>query len=385
MACSRAQPEPRRQVRQFDDDAVDLVAEAVAATLHLAVIGEDVLDRFAVARLGRDAQAPLAQHAQLVERGCDRHGVLRVEQVVEEHVEAPARSDARIELADRTRGRVARVREQRLPFLLEIAVEALEVPGVHDRLAPRGEHRGHWRIRTGVQAKRNGADRLHVLCDALAPLAVTARGHAIELPVDVDRLDRQPVELGLDQVADARVRQRLPDPLVEPADFVRVGDRFQADHRRQVADLRERRQHAAAHALRRRVRRHQVREGALEPEEILEQGVVGRVRDLRPIQHVVRVLVTPQLAAQLLDAPPRLVPRHAVQIRCVTRCHRVGLDQIRYDTASAATRTAFPSPSSRSAFVMASDRVRLTMTPAAQPPRNPMALVSVSSVAASIS
>ena len=76
----------------------------------------------------------------------------------------------------------------------------------------------------------------------------------------------------------------------------------EAQHGPRVAHFLEALGRLAAHALRRRVGRHQFGMLAFEPLQLIHQLVEGLVGDGRRIHHVVQVLVVADLLAQFLDA-----------------------------------------------------------------------------------
>jgi len=65
----------------------------------------------------------------------------------------------------------------------------------------------------------------------------------------VDQLDGEAVELGLGDVADGPVAQRLSHTFVEPPHVVRIHNRLEAQHRDHVTHFGKGGQHAAGDAL----------------------------------------------------------------------------------------------------------------------------------------
>src|ERR1019366_3937843 len=75
----------------------------------------------------------------------------------------------------------------------------------------------------------------------------------------------------------------------------------EGEHGRGMLSFDESLARLASHALRRRVRRNQRRMLRLEPLELVHQRVEIGVRDLRIVQHVIAILVVPNLLAQSFD------------------------------------------------------------------------------------
>jgi hypothetical protein len=143
----------------------------------------------------------------------------------------------------------------------------------------------------------------HVLAD----LAVAARRAALQHAVAVDERDREPVDLRLRDVLEARildplareVRAHARDP---GAQLLGRADVREREQRLQVPDLLELRDRRAADALRRRVRRDELGMLGLDRPQLVEQGVVGVVADLGVVEDVVAVPVVLELPAQLRGA-----------------------------------------------------------------------------------
>ena len=113
-------------------------------------------------------------------------------------------------------------------------------------------------------------------------------------------------ELG--DVVDRRVPAAcsLPDALVERPQLVLAVGVVEAQHRLKVLGGLEAFDRAAADALRRRVRRHQIRMLRLERLELLHQRIEGFVGDFRVVLDVVAVFVTTDLVAKFGDACDRI-------------------------------------------------------------------------------
>src|SRR5258706_412525 len=112
---------------------------------------------------------------------------------------------------------------------------------------------------------------------------------------------------------DDRDLERLAQALVERQHLVTLHERIERQHGLQVLDLLERRPQTPAHAQRGGVGRAQVGELLFERLELAEPLVVLRVRDRRPVEHVVAVVVLADLGGELLDALLRFGAGHEAQ------------------------------------------------------------------------
>ncbi len=226
---------------------------------------------------------------------------------VRPHRQGPLAREARVELADRAGGGVARVHERRQPGLRPALVEAREVLQRHVDLAADLEHR-----RRVLDPQRDRRDRPQVVRDVLADLAVAARRPADEHAVLVEQRDREAVDLRLGhelklRVVDPLAREVGAHPRHPGAQLLLGAGVCERQHRDLVADLRQRRDRLAAHALRGRVGRDELGVGGLDRAQLVEQRVVLVVADRRVVEDVVAPAVLVQLGAQLGRAAPDLL------------------------------------------------------------------------------
>jgi hypothetical protein len=289
-----------REVVQLDDDAVDLIAEVVALRFEVRMIGLDLLDgilRGGTAHQAVHPQSPGAERLQHLPLGGDLQP-FGSEDVVGVEVEGAGGGHLRIELPHRAGGGVARVGERLLAFGEEALVQLVEVFRAHDHLAAHGDE-GRDRPVTLLwiaQAQGDARDGADVRRDPLAAPAVAACRGLLEHPAAVDQLDREAVELGLEDVLDGKVgTQPFAEALVEPAErrLVLVG--VQGEHRRRVLDGREAGQRLPGHALRGRVFGDQVGELLLQGDQLMIELVVRRVGERRLVFDVVEVIVVADL------------------------------------------------------------------------------------------
>ena len=137
-ARDEAQPLLERQIVDLVDDAVDVVAEARALSLDGAVMRQHLGGRPAelCQRVGRQAEALHRVDRAELRRG---EGLADLAPGIGEEGERARGGDARVELAQRAGGEVARVGVDRLPRLGLAGVERGEIGVAHIDLAARLE------------------------------------------------------------------------------------------------------------------------------------------------------------------------------------------------------------------------------------------------------
>ena len=184
------------QVVDLDDDAVDLVDEAVAVRADLGDPLFDSLPACEQARVGRDGQAPVAQllvPAHLGGRLGEVLPGLDEADAVGDHGEGALSGLCRVFLAQGSGGGVARIDESLFAGLDAGLVECGEVGDREVNLAAHLDARGD---RAG-EGLRNRLDRPGVSGDILADVAVASGRGAHEAAVLVQEVDGQAVDLHL--------------------------------------------------------------------------------------------------------------------------------------------------------------------------------------------
>ena len=274
------------QVVYLDDDAVDLVDEAVAVRADLGDPLFDSLPAREQARVGRDGQAPVAQllvPAHLGGRLGEVIPGLDEADAVGDHGEGALGGLRRVLLAQGTGGGVARVDEGLFPGLDAGLVEGGEVGDREVDLAAHLDACGNG----AGQRVRDRGDRARVGSDVLADVAVAAGGGAHEAAVLVQEVDGQAVDLDLGghlKVGDAG---GLGHAGLPPGELLEGEHIVERHHLGEVADLGEAGVDAAAHAHRGRVGTAQLRVALLDLFDLAVHVVVVRVRKGRRITVVV--------------------------------------------------------------------------------------------------
>ena len=226
----------QRKIVDLVDDAVDVVAERRALSLDDAVACEHLGGRMADLgqRIGRQAEAA---------HGFDGAELRRSERLadlapgVSEEGERPACGDARVELAQRAGGEVARIGVDRLSRLRLAGVERGEIGMAHVDLAARLEN--PWRA---FEPVRDRLHRAHVGGHVLALVAVAARRRPHEFAVLVAQIAGEPVDLRLGDEGKRRAvaqTQKAPHPGAELLHFLIGEDVAERQHRDRVANLGE--------------------------------------------------------------------------------------------------------------------------------------------------
>ena len=228
----RAQDAVKSAFVDLDDGAVDLEAEGMPQRQELVDRRIHLVQRLHVLRPRRDGEAPGPERGDhLRMRGesvaADAAGI------VDDDVEGTLRRHLRIELFERTRAGVARVRELLEPGRSLALVERDEALARHVRLAADFE----LARRALGERLGNRRDGPHVGRNVVPDHAVATSRRPHEASVRIPKRKRDAVDLGLDRVSEAR--HRLADEGVELGEFplgVRLVERL---HRRVVRDLGE--------------------------------------------------------------------------------------------------------------------------------------------------
>ena len=285
-ARGRAEGPLESQVVDLDDDAIDLVHEAMAVRANLRDALLDGLATRQQARVGRDGQTPLAQllvPAHLGGRLGELIPGLDEADAVGDHREGALGGFGGVLLAQRAGGGVACVDEGLFPGLDAGLIEGGEVGDREVDLAAHLDSRGN----CSVQGLRDRGDGSRVGGDVLADVAVASRGGAHEAAVFVQEVDGQAIDLDLSrhlEVVDAGGLGHAGLPSGELLEGEHV---IEGHHLGEVADLGETGIDAAAHAHRGRVGSAQLRVALLNLLDLAVHAVVVRVREGRRITVVV--------------------------------------------------------------------------------------------------
>jgi hypothetical protein len=259
---------------------------------------DHALDALVVPGVGIDLEPPLLQPFDLV------HVRRQVEAADGADPVAPGRerpfgSQRRIELANRSGGRVARVGEGRFFGLGAALVQRFEGGDRQVHLAAHFDQRR--RVR---DPQRHRADRPQVLGHLLADPPVAAGRSAHQHAVLISEGDRQPVDLRLGRVAELRggdveALEMVREAVLPGAQLLLVAGVAEREHLLDVLDSLEALQRRRPHPLRGRVGRAQLRVLGLQIAQLVQQRVVLVVADLRVVEYVVEAVVALQLLPQL--------------------------------------------------------------------------------------
>ena len=209
------------------------------------------------------------------------------------------RTDLRVELAQRTGRRVARIGQHLAAVQARTLVVGLEVGAGHVHLAA---HLQHIRPVLAVQALGNVADLAQIGRHVLAGRAIATGRAEHEMTVLVAQADRQPVHLRLGRKPQAAT----PQPLVNAAHEIShllVAERIgQRQHRHSMAHLGEAAGRTRTDLLGRAVGAGQFRMFALQCFQFAHQPVVIDVGDLRRVQLMVGAVGSGDLPAEVVGA-----------------------------------------------------------------------------------
>ena len=204
----RAEPLLLRVVVDLDDDPVDLVVELPAAALPDAAAISDLVDRLEAFCERVDRKPVFPQPLQGFPMGSELRALVRPDAVSPER-QRPRGGDARVLLPQRARGGVARVRCRLLPLVGKSFVQLAKTGERHVHLASHFDEL--WRVST-EHAQWDRADRAQIDGHVLSDLTVAARCSACEHPALVREIDREAVDLRLEDISD---RRAVPEALVD--------------------------------------------------------------------------------------------------------------------------------------------------------------------------
>ena len=285
-ARGRAEGTLQVQVVNLDDDAVDLVDEAVAVHADLGDALFDGLPAREHAGVGRDRQAPVTQllvPAHLSGRLGEVLPGLDKADAVSDHREGTLGGLGRVFLAQGAGGGVARVDEGLFPGLDPCLVECGEVGDREVDLAAHLDAGGHG----AGQGLRNRLDRPGVSGHVLADVAVASGRGAHETAVLVEEVDGQAIDLDLGRHLEVVDAGGLGHAGLPPGELLKGEDVVEGHHLGEVAYLGETGVDAAPHAHRGRIGAAQLRVALLDLLDLTVHAVVVRVREGRRITVVV--------------------------------------------------------------------------------------------------
>jgi hypothetical protein len=288
----------------LDHRPVDLDPLRVADLQHVLVVGQDFLRAAAGPALSADEEAPVGQQREHSGLGLDSLRQALADGVGAKLEGAQAVRIDVMELAQRARRGVARVREGLLPALEPPRVQPLEGG---DRQRDLAAHRDVRRnpAALGVENQGDAVALAEVRRHVLALEAVAAGRADGEAPLLVHQLHAGAVELRLAHVLHRLVRlQQAPDAFVEGDQLFAAHGIVERQHRDAVLDLGEALGGRGADPLARGVQPRKSRVLAFQLLELAQQPVVLRIGDLRLVQDVVEPAVAVQLEGEFVDSPP---------------------------------------------------------------------------------
>ena len=226
-----------------------------------------------------------------------RRHVRRFTPGIGEEAQRPLRGDARIDLAQRARRRIARVGVDHLARLRLPFVQRGEIGAVHIDLAARLQYGG----RIALQPVRNVGDRAHIGGNILALEPVAARRGQHEFALLVAQRAGEPVDLRLRREGERRIvleAQKASHARNELVRFL-VGKHIaERQHRHGVFRLGELLARRGADFLCQRIRRMQFRKRRLQRLVAPAQRIVVGVRDRGRIILIVAPVVFGDLGAE---------------------------------------------------------------------------------------
>ena len=289
--AARHLPQPCLPVEPFDlvDDTIDIEGQIGAPGFDAAGEVQRCLDIGARPAQRADIEAPVVDGGH--HRGLGGAGhTAQFAPAMGDEGQGPRRCDARIELAQRAGGGVARVGELFVPGRCLTLVEREELRLAHIDLAAHFGDIG----RASGQRQRQAGDMADIGGDILADRAIAARRAGHQLAVFIAQAGRQSVDLGFGEQRHrliVRQPQEAPYPADEIACLVVRKDIVEAEHRPAVRHLAKAGGDRCTNPPARAVLAHQMREqrfdGGIAAHQRIELGIADRRRILGMVAPVV--------------------------------------------------------------------------------------------------
>ena len=313
LAGHKTQASLQRQAVDFVDDAVDVVRQGIAFGGHTLVKRHQPCSTLHTRGLLGHRKAPSLQLHEHVVVGSPLRtafvGRRDVAQAISKKAQRPFSRNARVELAHRTRRRVARIDEGFFTFgacgdaLALALVQGFEIVAAHVDLAAHFEHAGG----VGRQPQGDLPDGADVAGDVFARFPIASGRRLHQHAALVTQAHGQAVKFEFAHIVHSRVSLAQPQLFANagvkglgPAGFG-VGLGADAQHGHAVLDLGKRVQDRPADTLARRVRCQQFGVCQFQRLQFAKQTVVFGVGDFWRIQRVVGMRVVVQLASQGLS------------------------------------------------------------------------------------
>ncbi len=256
IQCSK--PLLQREVVDLHDAAVDLVGQGVARALEPLVEVERASDADARDAPRVAAEPELRQPGQELALRFHAERFLSPADAVDEELERARGGELRVELAQGSGGRVARIGEDLEALCAALVVQPCELGERHQDLASDFEKR---RRGLAEQPQRDGAHRSQVVAHVFARAAIAARRSEHEATLFVDQLDRDAVVLRFDRVRELRGCIQVPaHARIEGLDLGRIHRVVEREHRDGMLDRPEAADRRSPDPLRGRVGGHPVRD-----------------------------------------------------------------------------------------------------------------------------
>lgn len=211
-----------------------------------------------------------------------------------------AGGDGRIQLAQTSRRRIARIGKHLAPLCQGLRIPGLE-PGLgHDNLAP---HFQLSRPTLALQLQRDSPNGAHIEGNVLTGTAITTGSAAHQTPRLVQQAHRQAIKLGLGTEGQRRCTAKpFTDPPTKGVEPFIVKDVVQRQHGNGVVDSGEACRRLAPHPLGRGAGIQILGMRCLQGGQLAKQAIVFGIRQGGVIQHVVLVFAAAKLLPEGLDA-----------------------------------------------------------------------------------
>lgn len=281
-----------RKAVELHDSPVDIIRQVIT---RFAESRDQLLCFFHIAaeRIGNDLEFQISQIVQRFAVRPELRALCQL-QIEDQNVQPALGRDAGIELAQRTRRRVARVCKKGLSEFLLLGVECFKTDTRHKDLAAHDQTG-----RRMLQRHGNGADGLEIFRHILADQSVAARRAADKLSIDVFQRNGKAIDLRFDRIF--RVRLLLAHMRVEFTQFVEGKYILQALQRNGVTHLDEFAQRLPADTVRRTERRGVLRILRFQFFQPAQLVVVIIIAHLGIIEHIIEIPRVFQFPGELFN------------------------------------------------------------------------------------
>ena len=268
--CRHAKDFPLVKTIDFDDGAIRVIGERIADSVEFFYGGEDAFQAVDGTDPFLDFQAEPLECLEKLRLAAD----VQADDFaagVEKDVQRTFRDLPRVQLLEAAGRCVSCICEFLFVVRKAVGVEFQEACAAHVDFAAGFENR---RRIGDVETERDGRNRADIGRDVIPLFAVAARKRLHEKAVLIADGNADAVDLRFDKIRRHVAAEAFDDVFVKTAEVVRVIRVVEAHHGQLVADGLESRERIAGDALRRRIRRDELRMGGFDLPKLAIQRII---------------------------------------------------------------------------------------------------------------